>query len=41
MTTLAPPTQGEASALSMWRVGIRQGQPDLHHTVDSEQIWHD
>ena len=40
MTTLASPTQGDASVLSMWQVDMRQGQRDSGHTVDSEQIWH-
>jgi quercetin dioxygenase-like cupin family protein len=40
MTTLASPTQGDASVLSMWQVDMRQGQRDPDHTVDSEQIWH-
>ena len=40
MTTLASPTQGDASVLSMWQVDMRQGQRDPEHTVDSEQIWH-
>jgi quercetin dioxygenase-like cupin family protein len=40
MTTLASPTQGDASVLSMWQVDMRQGQRDPSHTVDSEQIWH-
>jgi len=40
MTTLASPTQGDASVLSMWQVDMRQGQRDPAHTVDSEQIWH-
>jgi quercetin dioxygenase-like cupin family protein len=40
MTTLASPTQGDASVLSMWQVAMRHGQGDSDHTVDSEQIWH-
>jgi len=40
MTTLASPTQGEARALSMWRVEMRQGQREPRQIVDSEQIWH-
>ena len=40
MTTLASPTQGDASVLSMWQVDMRAGQRDPDHTVDSEQIWH-
>ena len=40
MTTLASPTQGAASVLSMWQVDMRAGQRDPDHTVDSEQIWH-
>jgi hypothetical protein len=40
MTTLASPTQGDASVLSMWQLDMRQGQRDSDHTVDSEQIWH-
>ena len=40
MTTLASPTQGDASVLSMWQVEMRAGQRDPDHTVDSEQIWH-
>jgi len=40
MTTLASPTQGDASVLSMWQVEMHQGHCDSNHTVDSEQIWH-
>ena len=40
MTTLASPTQGDASVLSMWQVDVRQGQRDPDHTVDSKRIWH-
>jgi quercetin dioxygenase-like cupin family protein len=40
MTTLASPTQGDTSVLSMWQVDMRQGHCDSDHTVDSEQIWH-
>jgi quercetin dioxygenase-like cupin family protein len=40
MTTLASPTQGDASVLSLWQVDMREGQHDPDHTVDSEQIWH-
>ena len=40
MTTLASPTQGEARALSMWRVEMRRGRREPRQIVDSEQIWH-
>lgn len=40
ITTLASPTQGDASVLSMWKVEMRRGRCDPDHTVDSEQIWH-
>jgi quercetin dioxygenase-like cupin family protein len=40
MTTLASPTQGEARALSMWRVEMSRGQREPRQIIDSEQIWH-
>ena len=40
MTTLASPSHGDASVLSMWQVDMSQGQSDPDHIVDSEQIWH-
>jgi|SRR5215472_15744543 len=38
MTTLASPTQGNASS-AIWRVDMRPGQQGPLHGVDAEQIW--
>lgn len=40
MTTLASPTQGGSSALSMWRVAMDGGQAGPVHRFDVEQVWH-
>ena len=40
MTTLASPTQGPTSALSLWLVSMTGGQQGPRHRVDSEQVWH-
>jgi quercetin dioxygenase-like cupin family protein len=40
MTTLASPSQGPTSQLSMWRVEIANGTVGPVHVFDSEQIWH-
>ncbi|MCM3882545.1 cupin domain-containing protein [Frankia sp. R82] len=40
MTTVASPTQGPSSRLSMWRVEMRPGQRGPRHIFDSEQVWH-
>lgn len=40
MTTLASPSQGPTTALSMWRVEMRAGQQGPPHVFDTEQIWH-
>lgn len=40
MTTLASPSQGPTSRLSMWRVEMRAGQQGPPHIFDTEQIWH-
>lgn len=40
MTTIASPTQGPTSNLSLWKVHMRAGQEGPHHVFDSEQVWH-
>ena len=40
MTTLASPTQGGTTTLSVWRVTMRSGQRGPEHTFDGEQAWH-
>lgn len=40
MTTLASPSQGGTTALSMWLVDMRTGQQGPSHVFDVEQIWH-
>lgn len=40
MTTLASPSQGPTSRLSMWQVQMRAGQQGPPHIFDTEQIWH-
>ncbi|HXP20245.1 MAG TPA: cupin domain-containing protein [Streptosporangiaceae bacterium] len=40
MTTLASPSQGPTTALSLWRVEMRAGQRGPSHAFDSEQVWH-
>jgi quercetin dioxygenase-like cupin family protein len=40
MTTLASPSQGHTSELSMWLVDMREGQRGPLHVFDVEQIWH-
>jgi quercetin dioxygenase-like cupin family protein len=40
MTTLASPTQGGTSALSLWRVAMGAGQRGPEHRFDVEQAWH-
>jgi len=40
MTTLASPTQGDTSVLSLWRVAMRAGQRGPEHSFDVEQAWH-
>lgn len=40
MTTVASPTQGPSSKLSVWRVEMRPGQRGPRHAFDSEQVWH-
>jgi quercetin dioxygenase-like cupin family protein len=39
MTTLASPTLGPTSSLSMWRVEMTAGAQGPAHAFDSEQIW--
>jgi quercetin dioxygenase-like cupin family protein len=39
MTTLASPSLGPSSALSMWRVEMAAGAQGPRHTFDSEQLW--
>jgi quercetin dioxygenase-like cupin family protein len=38
MTTLASPTQGQAST-SVWRVEMEPGQAGPLHAFDAEQVW--
>ena len=40
MTTLASPTQGGTTTLSLWRVTMHRGQCGPRHTFDVEQAWH-
>ncbi len=40
MNTLASPSQGSTSGLSMWTAQMRAGQRGPLHSFDSEQIWH-
>jgi mannose-6-phosphate isomerase-like protein (cupin superfamily) len=40
MTTLASPSQGPTSQLSMWLVEMRASQQGPLHVFDAEQIWH-
>lgn len=40
MTTLASPTQGDTSELSLWRVSMTAGQAGPEHRFDVEQAWH-
>lgn len=40
MTTLASPTQGPTSQLSLWRVTMQPGQQGPRHMFDCQQIWH-
>lgn len=39
MTTLASPTLGPTSGLSMWRVEMTAGAQGPRHVFDSEQLW--
>ena len=39
MTTLASPTQGGTTVLSLWRVTMRAGQRGPEHSFDVEQAW--
>lgn len=40
MTTLASPTQGPTSQLSVWKIAMRPGQRGPRHIFDREQVWH-
>ena len=40
MTTIASPTQGPTTNLSIWKVDMRAGQQGPRHVFDSEQVWH-
>lgn len=40
MTTLASPTQGGTTTVSLWRVSMRAGQQGPQHSFDGEQAWH-
>lgn len=40
MTTLASPTQGATTTLSLWRARMRAGQCGPRHRFDVEQAWH-
>lgn len=39
MTTLASPTLGPTSGLSMWQVEMTAGAQGPRHVFDSEQLW--
>jgi quercetin dioxygenase-like cupin family protein len=39
MTTLASPTAGATTGLSLWRVEMEAGQQGPWHTFDAEQLW--
>jgi quercetin dioxygenase-like cupin family protein len=39
MTTLASPTLGPTSGLSVWRVEMTAGARGPRHVFDSEQVW--
>jgi quercetin dioxygenase-like cupin family protein len=39
MTTLASPTQGETTDLSLWEVEMAEGGCGPLHVFDTEQIW--
>jgi quercetin dioxygenase-like cupin family protein len=39
MTTLASPTLGETTELSLWRVEMDVDQQGPWHTFDAEQLW--
>jgi quercetin dioxygenase-like cupin family protein len=39
MTTLASPTVGATSGLSLWQVAMDAGQQGPWHTFDTEQLW--
>lgn len=39
MTTLASPTLGPSSELSMWRVEMSAGQQGPVHSFDVDQVW--
>lgn len=40
MTTLASPTLGGTTTLSLWRATMRAGQCGPWHAFDVEQAWH-
>jgi quercetin dioxygenase-like cupin family protein len=40
MTTVASPTQGPTTELSVWKVHMRAGQQGPLHVFDREQVWH-
>jgi quercetin dioxygenase-like cupin family protein len=40
MTTLASPSLGGPTTISLWRVAIAAGDSGPDHTFDSDQIWH-
>ncbi|WP_091531742.1 cupin domain-containing protein [Microlunatus soli] len=40
MATLASPTHGGTSTLSLWRVTMRAAQRGPRHAFDVEQAWH-
>lgn len=39
MTTLASPSSGGSSALSLWRIEMKAEQRGPLHVFDSEQLW--
>lgn len=40
MTTLASPTLGATTDLSLWEVAMVDGQEGPPHAFDAEQVWH-
>jgi quercetin dioxygenase-like cupin family protein len=40
MTTIASPTQGPTTELSVWTVHMRAGQQGPLHLFDREQVWY-
>jgi quercetin dioxygenase-like cupin family protein len=40
MTTLASPSQGATTRLSLWLAEMKAGQQGPSHVFDTEQVWH-